>query len=163
MTLAEIEALGALQGQPLTPAQVAEITPLIADENARRDDLVAEVLSRTRTRIQPRRLNQMEFIGVYPGGPVEAAAILDAIRAYAQEEGPLKSVLGYTVAGLASDNGIEFGNTGMHALMQELVGPGKPLTAAQASVINGITRLGDPVSREAVSRALNVAQGRMVV
>lgn len=158
MTPAQQDALQALVGRTLTPAELAQLDPLLADGN-RQDVQIAEVLSVGRWRYADTRRMEVGFVGGYPGGPIEGDAVLGALELHAESQAPTARIVGRAVRAMRTEPGLNLGDPALHAMLDVLVPA--VLTAEQVAAIKSMARVDDPVPVRDVSRALNVAEGRM--
>lgn len=155
MTPTQQSSLQALAGRTLTEAEVTQIDALLP---ARRDDLIAAVLSAGRTRLQSRLISERGVMSAL--GIVAGEAFLQAIETFAANqpapEHPLAAAHGgiKRAAGWLKGDGIDLGD----ALTQQLLaamGAAGVVDASAAAALAALGRVADPVSRAAVSEALN--------
>lgn len=143
MTPAQQSALEAVAGRALAGDELAALGPLV---DVRNDAAIAAALSVGRTRIES------TFVGVGRVmdclGPVEGAAVLDALDALRATVSPVKWAWlllerGELDVGLASVRGQ------IDALVPDV------MTADQAQVLKDLAMRPDPIPLNVVSEALN--------
>jgi hypothetical protein len=152
------DALAALVGRALTDAEVAQIDGHLTDPLGRRDDLIAALLSTGRTKYATTRKVAIGVVGAYPGGPIEADALLGKLETYADAAGPLSRLVGRAMAALSADPGLDLGDPSTHAMLAALVQYGV-ITADEAGALKSIASAVDPITPQQVSDALNKAGG----
>lgn len=155
MTDAERAALEALVQRPLTADEDAEISAWIANDNDRRDDMVAEVLSRGRTvvgDVSPRAF------AAWVARTGLRAAIEDHC---AEKTSSLRSIALTLRDVLANDMPISMATADNLSMVGAWVQAGE-LTSAQRDELIAMATAAAPITLAQVSRALNIAQGRMV-
>ena len=152
------DALTALVGRALTDAEAAQIDGHLNDRLGRRDDLIAALLSTGRTKYEPTRKVAIGVVGAYPGGPIEADALLGKLEAYAAANGPLSRLVGRAMTALGAEPGLDLGDPSTHAMLGALVQSGV-IEQAEADNLMSIARTADPLAVQQVSDALNKAGG----
>lgn len=153
-----IAALSALLGRPLTDIESAQAAAHIADPLGRRDDLIAALLSTGRTKYEPTRKVAIGVVGAYPGGPIEADALLGKLEAYAEAAGPFSRLVGRAMTALGAEPGLDLGDPSTHAMLGALVQSGV-IEQAEADNLMSIARTADALTVQQVSDALNKAGG----
>lgn len=156
MTLDEQEALEALVGRSLSVEEVASIDLLMDPDN--RDDVqIASILSTGRTRLSS-----------LPKAVFQRWAAKTGIRAVIEDHAlnsgsPLRAIALTLRDVLVSDiPAIDFGLEDNVLLLQAWV-TAQAITQEQADGLLVLATVADAISVSAVSRALNVAQGRMML
>lgn len=151
MTPAQHAALEALVARPLTAGEVAAIDPLLPNRN---DVQIAALLSTGRTRLRSHMIGIGTILAeLAPAG----GAFLDAIEQIGATDPNVKWLLKLIERG-AFDVGLAASRAQMQAYATAM-----PDLAAG---INALLLLGtepDPIDYNAVSRALNIAEGRAVL
>lgn len=151
MTPAQRAALETLVERPLKPEEVAEIDAAgWLDPDARRDDLIAELLSEDRTQLAPYYVDKGDFIVAL--GLDTANAVLDLLEAepryrHAKDliaKGTLRADLPITLALLQQLIGADLGAAGT-------------FSQAHAEALLALARRPAPIPIGDVSRALNAA------
>jgi len=168
MTPAQQAALEGLAGRTLLPAELSGIELLLNPED-RRDDLIAAVLSAGRTEIHSRMTSSRGLAELYPAGPAGAEVVLMKLEGAAaalktssdQGEKVLGSLIGRQL-GFLNGEGLDFGSGALRGMLDQFVSLGI-LTADEVAGLKSIAVRAAPVPVDVVSRALNIAEGRMVV
>lgn len=155
---AQHDALAALVGRALTEGEAAQIDGHLTDPLGRRDDLIAALLSTGRTKYVTTRKVAIGVVGAYPGGPIEADALLGKLEAYADAAGPLSRLVGRAMAALSAEPGLDLGDQSTHAMLGALVQSGV-IEQAEAGHLMSIARTADTLTTQQVSDALNKAGG----
>ena len=151
MTPAQQAALETLVARPLTAGEVAEIEPLLPNRN---DVQIAAILSAGRARLRSHMIGIGTILAeLAPAG----GAFLDGLEQIGATDPNVKWLLKLIERG-AFDVGLGASRAQMQAYataMPEL-----------AAGINALLQLGtepDPIDYNAVSRALNIAEGRTIL
>lgn len=161
MTAAERAALESLVGRPLTEAEAAHVGAHLADPDDRRDDLIAAALSEGRTEVRLTRVSEAGLLERWPEGPVGADAFLVKLEAFAESAHPAAGVVRRALKFLGTSDGLDLGAAATHTMLDTLAA-GAVIAPAEATAAKALSRHPAPISLDAVSRALNIAQGRMV-
>lgn len=162
MTPAERAALEALVGRELSDDESTAIDAYIGDDNDRRDDLVAALLSQGRTRYVTTRVSEAGLLERWPTGPVDADAFLQKLETFAQSGHALSGVVRRALKFLGTPEGLDLGAAATHAMLAQLAGR-NVITSDEAARAMSLSQQAAPVALADVSRALNIAQGRMVL
>jgi hypothetical protein len=162
MTAAELAALESLVGRPLIAAETEQIEAHIADPDDRRDDLIAALLSVGRTEVRATRVSEAGLLERWPAGPLAADAFLAKLGAFAATQHAAAGVVRRALRFMATPEGLDLGAAATHAML-DMLQAGGVVTADEVSAAKELSRHAAPVSIEQVSRALNLAQGRMVI
>lgn len=160
MTPAQAQALADVRGEALTADQAQRIEPLL-DPNNRNDTEISAILSEGRTKFGEVRRMEIGFVGSYPGGPAEGDAVLAKLEAHAESAAPTARIVARAMRAMRTEPGLNLGDPALHAMLGLLVP--SPLTQAEADAIVSMGRVANPVATADVSRALNIAEGRMVI
>jgi hypothetical protein len=160
-------ALEALVGRALTDDEVTAIVPYISDPDNRNDVQIAALLPGRPRVVQPFMVSARGLAAAYPGGPLAAEAVLMKLEAARdaslasgdQSQRVLGSLLRRQLGFLAAD-GLDFGAPALRAMLDQFALLGV-LTEQEASNLKGMASVTDPISVLDVSRALNVAEGRV--
>lgn len=158
MTPAQQAALEGVVGRVLTPGEVEQLDQLLDPDN-RNDVQIAEILSADRFAYRDTRKVAIGIIGAYPLGPIAADEVLGKLEAHAAADLPLARLVGRALKALDAEPGLNLGDPATQAMLDALV-PGV-ITADEAAALKSISRSADPVDVSDVSRALNLAEGRM--
>ena len=151
MTPAQQSALEALVGRVLTAIEIAAIDPLLP---ARNDVAIAAVLSADRVRIEPKRVGIGTILATMrPNG----GAFLDALEQLAATDSNVK----WTLKLIEQSNF----DIGLPATREELIAfAGEhPALTANIQALLAVAEISDPIHYNAVSDALNIAEGRLVL
>lgn len=151
MTPAQQTALEALVGRALTAVEVAAIDTQLPERN---DVAIAAVLSADRVRVEPRRVGIGTILATMrPNG----GAFLDALEQLAAADSNVK----WTLKLIEQSNF----DIGLAATREELTAfaAEHPALAANIAALLAVAEVDDPIHYNAVSDALNVAEGRMVL
>jgi hypothetical protein len=162
MAPAERSALEALVGRVLTDDESVAIDGHIGNDDDRRDDLVAALLSQGRTRHVTTRVSAAGLLERWPAGPVEADAFLQKLEQFAQSGHALAGVVRRALKFLGTPEGLDLGAAATHLMLGQLVA-GNVITGEEAASAKALSLQPAPVTLAEVSRALNIAQGRMVL
>lgn len=160
MTPAQAAALVAVRGYALTLDEAQRIEPLLDPDN-RNDTQIAAILSEGRTKFGEVRRMEIGFVGAYPGGPVQGDAVLAKLEAHAESQAPTARIVARALRAMRTEPGLNLGDPALHAMLNLLVPD--PLTQAEVDSIVSMGRVPHPVSTSDLSRALNIAEGRMVL
>ena len=160
-------ALQSLVGRDLTAGDEQTLDPLVAERN---DVAIAALLSVGRTRItQPRLVGEGTIsaaLGV-PAGPVFIYILGEAAKTPIVAETPpeqgVASAMVRQAHRLITDKNFDVGLPSVRAGLDAFVGKLPGFTQTAADAIKALAVVSDPVPTEAVSRALNLAEGRMVI
>lgn len=159
MTPAELSALEALAGRALLEPEVEQVDAWLP---ARRDDLIAALLSAGRNKLVSHLASERGILDRYPGGPTAADALLVKIEAFAQSEHPLSGIVKRAVKFLGQPEGIDIGSSAVQALLGHLAA-GDVITADERAGLLAMATQPDPITTNQVSDALNKAQGLLTL
>ncbi len=151
MTPAQQSALEALVGRALTAIEIAAINPLLPERN---DVAISSVLSSGRVRVEPRRVGIGTILATMrPNG----GAFLDALEQLATTDSTVK----WTLKLIEQSNF----DIGLPATREELTAfaTEHPALTANIQALLAVAAIDDPIHYNAVSDALNVAEGRLVL
>lgn len=162
MTPTQNAALAALVGRALTQDEATAIDGYLP---ARRDDLIAALLSTGRTEVAPRMTSARGIAERVSGGPVAAEVILlklegarDAMLASAdQKQHVMGSLLRRQLTFLAGE-GLDFGSAALRGMLDQFASAGI-LTSGEVDALKAIAVRPAPISTSQVSDALNAAEG----
>lgn len=160
MTPAQAQALADVRGEALTADQVQRIEPLL-NPNNRNDTAIAAILSEGHTKFSEVRRMEIGFVGAYPGGPAEGDAVLAKLETHAESAAPTARIVARAMRAMRTEPGLNLGDPALHAMLALLVP--SPLTQSEADAIVSMGRVPHPIATADVSRALNIAEGRMVI
>lgn len=149
MTPAQQAALETLAGRALTAEEVAEITPLVAFRNTQ---AIADILSVGRTRVQSHFASERGILERYPGGPLEADALLASLEGFATTAHPMARIVGRALKFLAQPEGLDIGSPATQSLLDQLT-PGV-LTVEQRADLRAMATVNDPITHTQVGAAL---------
>lgn len=162
MTPTQQSALAALAGRALTEAEVAQIDALLP---ARRDDLIAAVLSAGRTEVHPRMTSARGLAELMPGGPLAAETVLlkleaarDSMLASGDAQQRVMGSLLRRQLGFLANDGLDFGSSALRSMLDQFGALGI-LTADEVGDLKSIGVRAAPLSTSQVSDALNAAGG----
>ena len=158
MTPAQRAALEALVGREITADEAAQLDTLLDPDN-RNDVSIAALLSVGRWRYADTRRMEVGFVGSYPGGPIEGDAVLGTLERHAESQAPTARIVGRALRAMRVEPGLNLGDPSLHAML-DLLAPAV-LSVQQVDDIKAMARVPHPVVVREVSRALNVAEGRM--
>jgi hypothetical protein len=161
MTTAQKAALQALVGRALTAEEESQIDGHLP---ARRDDLVAQLLSVGRTQVRSRMTSARGLAEFYPGGPLGAEVVLQKLEGAAAslkvsvsaQDKLLGSLISRQLSFLAGD-GLDFGSAALRGMLDQFVTLGI-LTAEEVVGLKAIAVYPNPLPTNAVSDALNAAE-----
>lgn len=102
MTPSQQAALESVAGRELTTDEATQIDAWLP---TRRDDLITDLLSAGRTKYVEARKVEIGIIGAYPGGPLEADALLAKLEAHAAAGQPLSRLVGRALKAMAVEPG----------------------------------------------------------
>lgn len=149
---AQLAALAALAGRALSAAETEQIEDLLP---ARRDDLIAALLSVGRTHVVPRMTSARGLAELFVLMKLEGAAA--AMKASAdQQQKVLGSLLTRQLGFLAAE-GLDFGSAALRGMLDQLAAAGV-LTADEAAGLKVIAVKPNPLPTNAVSDALNALE-----
>lgn len=147
MNEAQQQALEQLAGRSLTAEEIAAI-----DEHlpARRDDLIAQVLSVGRVRV----VKTLGGIGTVLEtlGPVDGATVLDQLEAMV----PTVPAVKWAFV-LVNRGELDFGSSATRAMIDQL------LPSQIGALLKAVAEVPNPLTVGQVSDALNVAEGRLTM
>lgn len=154
-------------GRALTEPEAATVEPLL-DGNNRRDDLIAALLSVGRTEVYNRMTSARGLAELYPGGPAGAEVVLmklegaaAALKASTDQALKVQGSLIARQLGFLNTDGLDFGSTALRSMLDQFVP--SILTPEEVEGLKAVATRPAPISIDAVSRALNIAEGRMVL
>lgn len=162
MTAAEIAALESLVGRPLVAAETEQIEAHVAGPDDRRDDLIAALLSLGRTEVRATRVSEAGLLERWPAGPIAADAFLTKLETFAASGHAVAGVVRRALRFLALPEGLDLGAMATHTMIDALQSGGV-ITADEAADAKALSAHSAPITVDQVSRALNLAQGRMVI
>ena len=151
MTPAQQTALENLVARALSAAEIAAIAPHLA---ARNDVAIAEILSTGRVRVEPMRIGIGTILATMrPNG----GAFLNALEALAASDASVK----WTLKLIEQSNF----DIGLAATREELTtfAAAHPALAGNIAALLAVAEQPDPIHYNAVSDALNVAEGRLTL
>ncbi|MBP6708417.1 MAG: hypothetical protein KA223_04610 [Candidatus Accumulibacter sp.] len=151
MTPAQQTALEALVGRTLTAIEIAAIDSQLPERN---DVAIAAVLSADRVRVEPRRVGIGTILATMrPNG----GAFLDALEQLAATDSDVK----WTLELIKQSNF----DIGLQATREELTAfaADHPALAHNIAALLTVAEIDDPIHYNAVSDALNVAEGRLTL
>ena len=167
----ELAALEALVGRPLSPEEVADISPWLPP---RRDDLIAERLSIGRTRLRSFEITPRGSAALFPAvgglpGPLALQKALRQLTAFAEAakaapdettsllgEAIEEQVRGFRVQGL------DFSVPALRGMLDLIAAQGG-ISIEQAAGFKALAQEPEPLTTNQVSDALNRAQGLMTM
>ena len=159
MNTQEQTALEALAGRVLTSDEVEQIDGWLP---GRRDDLIAGLLSVGRAKLMSHFASERGVLDRYPGGPVQADALLTKIEAVALSAHPLASIVKRAVKFLGQPEGLDLGSHGVQLMLGQLAAGGA-ITADERAGLIAMATQADPITTNHVSDALNRAQGLLTM
>lgn len=150
MTPAQLSALQDLVQRDLTEAEQAAIGPLLASGNV---GAIAEILSVGRTHAVSHFASERGILERYPGGPIEADALLAKLEGFAQTAHPMARIVGRALKFLAQPEGLDVGSPATRGLLDQLAAGGV-ITAAERDGLVAMATRPDPIHFTAVAQAL---------
>ena len=151
MTPAQQTALEGLVARALSAAEIAVIEPLLAVRN---DVAIADILSMGRVRIEPMRVGIGTLLAVMaPNG----GAFLDALEALAATDSNVKWTLK-----LIEQSNFDIGLPVTRTQLADFA-TAHPELAAHITALLAVAEQPAPIHYNAVSDALNVAEGRLTL
>lgn len=158
MNAAQQAALEALVGRPLLATEVDQVQAWVP---ARRDDLIAALLSVGRTELHSRMTSARGLAELYPGGPVGAEIVLMKLEGAAAtmkaSADAQQKVLGSLIArqlGFLAGDGLDFGSKAFQGMLDQFVALGI-LLADEVAKLKSIAQRPAPLTTSQVSDALN--------
>jgi hypothetical protein len=152
------QALAELVGRPLTAEEVSAIDPYVSNPDDRNDVEIARVLSAGRTKPQPMEIGTGTILLTLGDS---GGAFLDALVVIGETN---RNV--FWTMDLIRQGRLRIDLPGVRAQMQALAEATAQSVPAVAEGLGVLLTLGlapDPLPVDAVSRALNIAEGRMVM
>lgn len=167
MTAEQWAALESVVGRLITDDERAALDPLV---DGRQDVEVAAFLSIGRTRIEsPRMVSARGIAGRYAGGALASEVVLlklegarDAMLASADAGQRVFGSLLRRQLGFLTSDGLDFGDPTLRGQIDQLVTVGV-IAAEEAGHLKALAEVPDPLPVHAISRALNIAEGREVL
>lgn len=148
-------ALEQLISRTLTESEIQEIDPHLVN---RRDDLIAEVISRNRTKNVDLFVSERGMIAKYPHGPIASDALLVKLEVFSETpNNSLASIVKRAIRFLRQSEGLNIGEPMTRFLIAQLVTAGV-LTSEEGDGLNQMSRISDAISTNKVSDALNIAE-----
>jgi hypothetical protein len=147
MTPEQIRA--AIQARP----DLAGVTDTVA---------LAEALSVGRTRVQSRMISERGILDQYPGGPVQADALLTILENFASSPVPLASIVSRALRFLRQPDGIDLGAPATQVMLDALA-QAQVITAQQREHLRAMVTVPDPVDEMAVRRAIRADDGTLLI
>lgn len=173
MTPQQRSALELLANRLLTDEELASIDPMLDSDN-RRDDLIAGILSVGRTKVVSTKISSRGIAERYNNGdPIGAEIIFQKLEGYVEyaknlenipDNSQLKllgSLLNRQLNFLNAD-GLDFGSVPLRNML-DMFASHNVITVNECTGLKNIATIPNPISQVAVSRALNIAEGRMVL
>lgn len=148
LTQAHIDALTLLVGRELTPGEVDALGPLVAIRN---DVAIASLLSIGRTKHGPTQIGTGTIMVVFAD---HGGAFLDAVEALGKTNSNVRWGFDPVLRGVL-DLSIAAGRTQLELLKEEL-----PVYATDLDRLLQVGVVVDPIFFDAVSRKLNIVEGR---
>lgn len=143
----------------MTPQQIRdaiaaspELTALAQAAN-RNDEAIAAALSVGRTKIVSHFASERGVLERYPGGPIEADALLAALEVFAATQHPMARIVGRALKFLAQSEGLDIGSPATVALIDQLTAGGV-LTTAQRDGLRAMATVADPITGKQVADAI---------
>lgn len=153
-------ALESLVNRTLSTEEIQEIDPHLPN---RRDDLIAEILSRNRVKHFDLFVSERGVIAKYPHGALEADALLTKLEVFSEVQGnPLASLVRRALRFLRQSEGLNIGEPTTRLLISALV-QNQILTNKEGEGLFTMSKINDPIDVNKVSNALNVAEERMIL
>lgn len=167
MTPEQITALEGLVGGKLTEDQLRDVEPMVAE---RQDVQIAARLSAGRTRVkQPHLVGKGTISDALriPAGPVFIYFLDKASAQVLPENADMATVEAVAMVKQARDlifeANFDVGLPSVRAGLDQFVGKLPGFTQEAADAIKALAVVPNPLTVDAVSRALNIAEGRMVI
>lgn len=127
-----------------------ELQSLAAAGNVQR---IADILSIGRTKIASHFASERGVLGRYPGGPVEADALLAKLEAFAASGQPFASIVKRALKFLAQSDGLDIGSPATQGLISSLTVFGV-ISAQERDGLRAMATVPDPIFREQVTEAI---------
>lgn len=171
MTPQQQTALETIAGRSLTQPEIEQIDPLLDPDN-RNDVAIAAILSTGRTISDP--VTKFTSLGIaerFPPlgglpGPLAAEMVLQKLEGFAAAAGQsadaATKLLGNATArqmGHLTGGGMAIGSPAIAQMLAVIVASGA-MTQAEANALTSIASKPNPIDINAMSRALNTAEGR---
>lgn len=162
MTPAQQTALETVAGRPLTPQEYVDIDALLPGRN---DVAIAAILSVGRLRLVSHEIGErgiLDALGSVAGDAFLSA--LEAIAAPADLPAPLQPHYGAIRRGVAwlKKDGLDVGSQTTRQLLDGLAAVGL-VDAGSVTAVKSLAETADPIHYNAVSDALNIAEGRLML
>ena len=135
-------------------AAIAASPALQALADVRNDGELAKQLSIGQTKVASRFTSARGVLEKYPGGPIQADALLSKLEAFANAGTPLSSLVKRANGFLAQPDGLDLGSAATIAMLGALK-TYNAITQAEHDGLISIATFPDPVSVDQVSAALN--------
>ena len=162
MTPDQQTALESVVGRPLSPDEIVTLAPLLA---ARNDVQIAAVLSVGRVRLVENMVTERGVLAAL--GPVEGDALLTALETLGAPETLPTAVQPYHGAicrGVSwlKAGGLDMGSPPVRGLL-DLLAAHSLIAPGHATALKQLGEQPDPIHYNAISDALNVAEGRLTL
>lgn len=162
MNPAQQAALESVAGRGMTPQEYVDIDALLPLRN---DVAIAVILSAGRIILVPHEIGERGILNVL--GSIAGDAFLSALEAIASPTdlpAPLQPHYGAIRRGVTwlKKDGLDVGSQTTRALLDGLAAVGL-VDAASVAALKALAERQDPISFNAVSDALNIAEGRMTL
>ena len=162
MTPAQQSALETVAGRALTAGEIVAIDALLADRN---DIQIAAILSAGRVTLTPHEMGERGILDLL--GPVDGDAFLSALESITSADqlpAPLRPYYGAIRRGVSwlKTDGLDVGSAATRSLLDGMAGAGI-VDAAAVAAIKARAEQADPINYNAVSDALNIAEGRLTM
>lgn len=172
MTAAQQAALETLAGRVLTALEITTIDPWLDSDN-RRDDLIAGLLSIERRKISSTMVSSRGLAEKLEGGPVAAEIVLGKLEKFVSDSEVMLDTAENSTAKMygkilkrqlsfLNSEGLDFGSAALRGMLDGFASL-TIITVDEATKLKAIASTRDPLSQDTVSRALNIAEGRMVL
>jgi hypothetical protein len=143
-----------IQANPACAPHIVPSEPKVSADVARAgDQAIADILSAGRVKVVPRMVSERGILNDYPGGPIEADAVLSNLETYAGAGQALSSVVNRAIRFLRDPDGIDIGAASTRAMLDALAGGGV-ITAAECAGLKSLAEQPEIITHADVSRAV---------
>lgn len=149
MTPEQQTALETVAERPLSADEIASIEPLLADRN---DVAIATILSVGRVKLTPTEIGVGRILATI--GLTAGNLLLDALYAITEFR---------HIKPLIEQGRLDIADPLPRAALDGLVGSIEGFTQAHAAALKALAEQPDPIRYNAVSDALNIAEGRLTL
>lgn len=120
-----------------------------------RINAIASALSSGKTKVVSHFASERGILERYPGGPIEADALLSKLETFSQTAHPMASIVKRALKFLAQPEGLDIGSPAVQALLAQM--SGSVLTAEEVAGLRAMATVPNPLTDAEVEAAIRGA------